>query len=471
MIGALAAVAALVAASCSEGDDSSSKTTAAATTAAASSSSAAAATTAAASSSSAAATTAAAAPTTAKAADDVNAWALAYTGGKAGKATGDAIKIGYVNQEDLFPEASIGINAAVKYVNEELGGAGGRPLEVSLCKVTAEEDGAKCGTQFLNDAAVSFVMTGTLFLGGKGLYDTLAGKKPVIIGNGVTTDDFVNKAGYAFETGSVGVIPGMAKFAVDYLKPKKVAAIYGDNAAGQAAYSALMKPVLDKAGVESTGVPIKDPGGTAAEVQTAIQNAGADTADVFIPLVSLQACIATYDSLKQLGITPVVVTTGLCYGTPMSDHLKEAGETGILPDGWYFGGYGYSYYNPDKESGMETYLAKVQQYGVKPANAKSLEYTGFAGPMFANLLTATKFINQIGADKVTSDTMRAAISSFKGPMMLQAGAIDCGHITVLGIAAFTAVCSGTMGIQQYKDGKMSSAADALNGKAIDVTKI
>ena len=25
--------------------------------------------------------------------------------------------------------------------------------------------------------------------------------------------------------------------------------------------------------------------------------------------------------------------------------------------------------------------------------------------------------------------------------------------------------------QQYKDGKMSSAADALNGKAIDVTKI
>ena len=43
--------------------------------------------------------------------------------GTAGAAHGTPI--GYANQEDLFPEATIGINAAVEYANAELGGIGG----------------------------------------------------------------------------------------------------------------------------------------------------------------------------------------------------------------------------------------------------------------------------------------------------------------------------------------------------------
>ena len=106
------------------------------------------------------------------------------------RAHGTPITIGYANQEDVFPEATIGIDAAVKYVNAELGGIGGHPIKLTTCKITVEEDGQKCGTQFVNDSNVSVVMTGTLLVGGKGLYDTLAGKKPVVVGNGLTTDDF-----------------------------------------------------------------------------------------------------------------------------------------------------------------------------------------------------------------------------------------------------------------------------------------
>ncbi len=64
----------------------------------------------------------------------------------------------------------------------------------------------------------------------------------------------------------------------------------------------------------------------------------------------------------------------------MTDHIKDAGESGTMPDGWYFGDYGYNYYAPDLESGMQTYVTKVQQYGVKAPGAKTLEYTGFGGP-------------------------------------------------------------------------------------------
>jgi hypothetical protein len=219
-----------------------------------------------------------------------------------------------------------------------------------------------------------------------------------------------------------------------------------------------------------TAVEIQDPGSTSADVQAAMTNAGAADADVFIPLITLQNCINTYDAIKALAIDPVVVTTALCLGTPMTDHLAELGESGTVPDGWYYGGYGYSYFQPDVESGMLTYVTKVQEYGEPAPGASTIEYTGFAGPMFANLLTAAKFINEIGADNVSPETMREKVFAFAGPMMIQAGPLNPAGTTVLG-TQFPAVTGQFMGVQQYIDGEWVSKADGLLGNPIDVTAI
>lgn len=402
-----------------------------------------------------------------------NKWALEYTGGKAGAATADAFKIGYSNQEDVFPEATIGLNAAVKYINTELGGMAGHKIEVVPCKITVEEDGQRCGTQFANDGSIKAVMTGTLLIGGAGLYEALKGKKPVLIGNGLTTTDFTTDAGYSLLTGAVGVVTGMASWvATQYQpKPKEVAVMYGDNASAVGAYTLLMKPTLEKAGIKVSGVKVADPGATSADVQSAIRSAGGQTADVLITLTTQPGCLATYDALKSLGISPVVVTTGLCFGTPMTEHIQSQGETGTMPDGWYFGGYGYSYYEPDLASGMKTYVTKVKQYGVKAPNATTLEYTGFGGPLFANLMTLTKLVNQMGYDKVSTESILSAIKGFKGPMMIQVGPLNCdGSTSIAGQAIFKAVCSTQMGLQQYKGGKWTSIADGLNGKPVDAAK-
>ena len=99
-----------------------------------------------------------------------------------------------------------------------------------------------------------------------------------------------------------------------------------------------------------------------------------------------------------------------------------------MPNGWYFGDYGYHYYLPDVKSGIQTYIDKVQQYGIPAPGSSTLEYTGFAGPTFANLLTLVKFVNTIGYANVTTPTLLTQIKGFKGPMMLQVGPIDCGHV-------------------------------------------
>ena len=168
-----------------------------------------------------------------------------------------------------------------------------------------------------------------------------------------------------------------------------------------------------------TGVPIPDTAGP-QDFAPAIQAAGAQDAGVFIPLVTLPGCIGTYDALKQLGITTPVVTTGLCFGTPMTEHLAQTGETGDVPDGWYFGGYGYGYFIPGNPE-IDAYLSVVEDFG-EANGIENVEYTGFAGPTYGNALTLVKFMNEIGVDNVTPDAMRQAASGLHGPDVRRRGA-------------------------------------------------
>jgi branched-chain amino acid transport system substrate-binding protein len=290
----------------------------------------------------------------------------------------------------------------------------------------------------------------------------LAGQKPVFIGNPVTTPDFLAKDAFAFTPGSPGVIQGMAIFAATMLpegKPAKAAVVYADNPAGQAAYNLLTKPILEANGVAVSAVPVADTAGP-QEFASAIQAAGAADADVFIPLVAISGCIGTYDALKQLGITTPVVTTGLCFGTPMTEHLAQTGDGGDVPDGWYFGGYGYGYFIPGNPE-IDAYLSVIDEYA-KANGIENIEYTGFAGPTYGNALTLVKFMNEIGPDAVTPDAMRQAALAFTGPMYGVVGPMACGKNPL-----FPSLCGIQMSIQQYKDGEWISINDGFNGKPID----
>jgi len=398
------------------------------------------------------------------------AWALTYTGGTAAAAAGDPIKVGYVNQENFFPENTIGVNAAVKFINTELGGVGGRPIEIVPCTVTVAEDGTKCGTELANNPELALVLTGTLLFGNKELYDALNGHKPVILGNGVTADDFTTAAGVSYFSGGPGVNAGLAIFIRDFLKDtKSVAVVANNDPAAQAAANAIFKPIMDKAGIPTTIVSI-DPTASAADVQSALTAVGADKADVLVPIVTIQQCINVYDSVVALGIDPTVVTTGLCFGTPLTDHLAEAGEKGTVPNGWYFGDYGYSPFMSDPEHGTDTMRVKLQEYGVPSPGATTLEWTGFAGPSFANALTMAKILNALGADKALDvKAVDTALRAFTGPMLQQAGPLSCGKQVIAGIPVFVALCASQMGVHQYKDGVWLSIADELKGNAIDTS--
>jgi branched-chain amino acid transport system substrate-binding protein len=395
-----------------------------------------------------------------------NSYGLKYTGGKEGKADTSLapVTIGYINQEGgvpSFPEATQGMEAAVAYVNEELGGVQGHPLALKKCAVQSEEDGQKCATEMANDEEVSVVVLGSIAVGNKAIYSVLTGKKPIIEGSPSTVEDLTATDAYAYTPGGPGVIAGMAMFTAELKGVHKVAVLYANNPAGKSSAEEFFKPLLEKLGIKDVTLVGVEDNATGPQVATAIQAAGGESADVLVSFLTVPGCIATYDALQSLGIEPQVVATGLCFGTPMTQHLEDLGVEGEQPDGWYFASFGYSYFQPDAASGMTTYLAKIKQYG-----PPDVEYTGFAGFMFADVMTVAKFVNQVGVEELSPETIRAAAKAFKGPMMLVAGPMKCGYSKL-----FAALCGSEVGIEQYKDGEWLPSALATNGHAISVAEV
>lgn len=392
--------------------------------------------------------------------------ALEYTGGSAGAASGDPIVIGFVNQEEgtpSWPETTLGIDAGVWLINNFLGGVGGRPIELVKCFVTKEEDGQKCGQEMLANESIQTVITGAAVVGNQPFLDTLKDKKPVFVSNPVTNPEFFSTDSFAYTPGVPGVIGGLNIFAGKYLpeiegkEVKKAAVVYNDNAAGIAAFEGFTKPTLTAMGIEVTGVMVPDAAG-ATEMATAIQSSGADNADVFLPLVQVQGCIGIYEALKTLEIETSVVTTGLCFGVPMQEHLAAAGAPGKLPDGWYFGGYGFAYEIPG-DPYMDAYIDAVLAYA-EIQGIDSPNYTGFAGPTFGTLMTVVKFMNGGATD---GDALRSAARAFTGPMWLVDGTMACGANPT-----FPGLCGGKIGIQQQQGDQYVSVMDGYNGKSIDV---
>ena len=78
----------------------------------------------------------------------------------ANPATGPPIVVGMINQEDApvgsFPEVRRSAEAAVRYVNEELGGVDGRPLRLETCTTRGTPESSQaCADQLVGKQPVA----------------------------------------------------------------------------------------------------------------------------------------------------------------------------------------------------------------------------------------------------------------------------------------------------------------------------
>jgi branched-chain amino acid transport system substrate-binding protein len=383
-------------------------------------------------------------------------WAVKFTGGKLGRADSSLapVTIGYVDQEGgtlSFPEATTAFDATLTFVNEQLGGIAGHPVQGRKCLAAGPEDVLKCGTQMANDADVKALVIPLLLLNNEAFYNALGGKKPILDGTLIFPIDFTTPNVYTYNSGGPVGSQALAVMATQKLNAKRVVFVRTDNPAGLAAVKSQIAAV-QAAGAQTADIPVPEPG-TAPQYASAIRAANLKDDDVVNLSLTSIGCATSFDALRNLRAKVRVLASEGCLLEPVPGHLKNAGEKDTLfPDGWYMSNQGYSAAAPGPDTnGADVYASMMKKY----APGASSTY-GYAPSAFANTMALVKHIAAAGGTDATSEQIAAQIRAYKGPAIMSAGALQCGALP-----AAPNLCNFTIGYLQRKDGAwLQTAAGA-----------
>jgi branched-chain amino acid transport system substrate-binding protein len=362
---------------------------------------------------------------------------LTYTDGKAGQADSSLppVSIGWINQQggqqQIGPLATAGAQMAVKYINTQLGGVGGHPVQLKTCYITAaEEEGTTCGQQLAANKSVSVIDEGAVAIGIQSFYSTIGSAKPVIVGVAATPVDSVQKNAVILFGDVTHVLGPFGTYAKDVLHAKTAALVY-PNIAGITEGASAIAASLQKAGVKVKKVGYDE---SQTDLIGPLTSAGAQTADMVIPYSDSSGCVNLAKGLKQLGITDAkkIVSAPLCLNGQVA-----AGLGGDFPIWTY--AIASSLFGDKTDPGMPAYIKAAGKYST-PAD----EPDPWNIVAFAQVLTTVRFLNQLGYAKITPKAVLAKAKAFTGPVALGAPALQCGKYP-----AAPAVCNDRAQFFEY----------------------
>jgi branched-chain amino acid transport system substrate-binding protein len=341
-----------------------------------------------------------------------------YTEGKAGKADQNMapVYLGWVNQQGGQTEighfATSGAQLAVKYANAELGGVGGHPIQLKTCFIaSAEEEGTTCGQRLVADKTVSVIAEGGVAIGTQSLYSTIGGAKPVVVGVAATPVDAAQPNAVILFGDVTHILGTFGTYATDVLKAKTAALVY-PNVPGIIEGA---KAISD--GLKAAGIQVKSVGYSATQTDLIgpLTSAGAQTADMVVPYSDASGCVNLAKGLKQLGITDAkkIVSAPLCLNGQV---LAGLGDFPI----WTYA-IASSLFGDTTDPGMPAYTKVTQAYGTPDAAPDPWNIVAFA-----QVLTTIRFLNEIGYNSITPQSLLAKAKAFQGPLALGAPQLQCG---------------------------------------------
>jgi branched-chain amino acid transport system substrate-binding protein len=308
---------------------------------------------------------------------------------------------------------------AVQYINENLGGIDGHPLELSQCFVrNAEEEGLECAQQFLNDPRISLIAYGAVGAGGNTINAANNGEKLIIAGFSSATSNPTAENLLALYTSSHFSFYAWGQFGREVLGAETNAIIYPDSPEF-VQWAQSVQRATEAAGIESTMVPV-DPNST--DLVGALTASGAQNADMISPfVVSDSQCIALVNAMHQLGIDEnKAVGLSTCRLPSQRDQYWNQDYPR-----WYYGtGHGGDTFL-DNRAGT-AWLEALEQYGLEE-NRNSDWWSA----MFGQTLTIARFLNQVaheqgGVENITPELLAENARAFRGPLLLGARSIRCG---------------------------------------------
>jgi branched-chain amino acid transport system substrate-binding protein len=376
-----------------------------------------------------------------------------------------------------FPEYSLAIQAAADYVNAELGGLGGRPIEIVLCKsVVTPDDSQRCANELAADGVEMVISTINFFGNHFSIYK--GSNIPVIVGTPITIGDFTSEGVYSIGAGGgcLGVHTGLVYFTTQELpkitgKPvNKVAVPWADTPPGVVCYNDLEKKPLNvlNGTVEGTsklagsmpdlthiGVPVAP---ATPDVTPQATEVLAFEPDAIIFSAQGADCWNLVDGLGRLGWTPGEIPLVLSGACTDFTAMKAAGD---LAKGIYLTGTENGVLSPLE--GLEgqaldnasTYQTKGKEYGLSDDDL----FKGFAGQGFSVIMNIWEVTQTIDGD-VTGAKISEALAATDGSNPAFGGSpLNCSGAP----SPYVAVCSSPISVSQWDGEKLVLVQASLSG--------
>ncbi|MCZ7536870.1 MAG: ABC transporter substrate-binding protein [Acidimicrobiia bacterium] len=324
------------------------------------------------------------------------------------KAEGEPIKVGTINQETgatgAYPELTMADRAAVAFINAELAGLDGRPIQLVECDTEFSPAGSQsCAQKMVDEGVVAVV--GGIDVFGTGIDVLEQNGIPFVGGIPISMASVQNPISFQFSGGSWGAMLAFADFAANELGAKRVSILYGDfgSIADAAQYGRRALESLGVSEVKMVPMPL-----AGADFLPLMTTAADIDPDAVISLTADTGCVPTFQAAHDLDLRAEILITGACAAPKIVD---DAGED--LVEGAYFNTEGPV--NPDPPlPDSSLYNAVIARYGegVPPASAATVSFRAFM-----NLYVQMR---EIGAAALTPgaiiDSLRAArdFPSFNG---------------------------------------------------------
>ncbi len=373
----------------------------------------------------------------------------------------EPIRIGIQNPEGdpngSFPEYSQAVRAATDYINTELGGLGGRPIELEVCTMAiSPDDSQRCANE-LSAGGVELAVSTLNFFGNH--FPIYQGSNiPVIVGTPITIADFTSPGVFSIGAGGgcLGVHTGLVQFATQNIPEitgepvNRVAVPWADTPPGVVCYADL----------EHIGVPVLPAQPDVTPQATEVLDF---EPDVIIFSAQGSDCWTFVDALGRLGWTPdqiPLVLSGACIDF---DAMAAAGDLAV---GIYLTGTQNGLFTPlesldpasDHARYVSTFLEKAPEYGMP----EDLLFTGFSGQGFTVMMSIYEIAAAIDGE-VTGDAIAAGFAATDGTEPSFANApLDCANAP----EPYVAVCSAPISVAQWDGTQLVPVVDFLN--AIDL---
>lgn len=380
--------------------------------------------------------------------DSTEAAATSSSAPAVAKPTGDPIVLADVSDTTgagsisaVIAQFPAGAEAAVKYLNEEKGGIGGRPVELFKCDSKTDPAAtSSCANAAVQKKAVAKIGLSVLW-GDNGIPIAKRAGLPSMNAPVSAQDSAAAEISFPLGGGSGSEWPGQIKYWAENMGTKKAVLLADDNSTGRVQVANQQK-VAKEVGMELIPVYLKV---GAADPTPTIAKAVSEKPDAIFTAASGAAAVAVYRALQQQGFPADKVVN---QGAAVDEESFFSKVPANLVDGSYYT-YEFDSFDDLDNPEVKIYRDAMKKYGPNDGRAEFYQWG------FSNVMTIAQIAEKEGADGFDAKKLKAVLTDVEDTKAFMGGQLSRKSAP----ADQPALIQPTFRIMQYKGGKLNNVSD------------